>query len=334
MTAKSLMSSVPHDLSKKSVRWVLCTCITSVLLVSSILIGVSLKKLSSTEYGVQYDRHKKLLDDAAKTGGLHSGPPGYYFVKFPSTQITSELQDTCVSRDGLRVNFDVTFQYQMPVEHILNAIKEFRDFSAWSQVVEAAANSAVQHSCSEFNVTDFQSVRIKIQESMMANLKLKLEGSKTGSGTDEGVYALGTSLQLKNVDLPVEYKTAVAGKQSAEEDILLAKNQRKQEITRAETELKTAQQEEIKILNTAYNQANVTILEAELKAQETLFAFEKEKEVLEESKKQFGLSASGILAYMTNQLYASLDKLEVTSGEPAKISGLFNEVEVPANGRL
>jgi hypothetical protein len=28
------------------------------------------------EYGLAYDVHTKKLDDAAKTGGLHSGPPG------------------------------------------------------------------------------------------------------------------------------------------------------------------------------------------------------------------------------------------------------------------
>jgi len=328
----SLPISIPRDFSKRSVRLGWCTCITSVLLVSAILIGVSLRKLSSTEFGVEYDRYKKTLDDAAKTGGLHAGPPGYYFVKFPSTQITSNLMDICVSRDGLRVNFEVSFQYQIPAEKIVNVIQEFRDFPTWAKVVEAAGNSAVQHSCSEFNVTDFQSVRVKIQESMFKNLKLKLEGSNTGDMTDVGVEALAISLQLRSVFLPIEYQNAISEKQSAEEDILLATNQRIQERTKAETELKVARQEVTKIFNTAYNKGNVTILQAELKAQETLFAFEKEREVLEESKKQFSLSANGILAYMTNQLYASLDNLEVTSGEPAKISGLFNEVSVPVNG--
>ena len=37
----------------------------------------SLRKVEETKYGVQYNIHKKQLDDAAKSGGLFIGPPGY-----------------------------------------------------------------------------------------------------------------------------------------------------------------------------------------------------------------------------------------------------------------
>jgi hypothetical protein len=37
----------------------------------------SLRKVEETSYGVQYNIHKKQLDDAAKSGGLFLGPPGY-----------------------------------------------------------------------------------------------------------------------------------------------------------------------------------------------------------------------------------------------------------------
>ena len=292
-----------------------------ILLISIILISVSLKRVSSVEYGLEYDRWTKALDDAAKTGGLHAGPPGYRFVKFPSTQISASLNDTCVSRDGLRVFFDVTFQYQMPVESIISVVTKYRDYKGWSTVVEAAGNSAVQHTCSQFNVTDFQNLRNVIQDAMHDNLRIKLEGSvAAGNITDDGVYAFASSLQLRNVELPVEYKNAVSEKQSAEEDIALAKNQRTQETTKANTELLAAREEATKILDKAYNDGNVTIIEASLKAQETKFAFEKEQEVLTQARDNFNLSPDGILAYMTNQLYAVASRLEVTAGEPAKIS--------------
>ena len=68
-------------------------------------------KVPSTEMGVQYNVHKKQLEDATKSGGLFVGPPGYRFIKFPSTFITVDLKDrTCVSNDGLLVTFSVTFQ--------------------------------------------------------------------------------------------------------------------------------------------------------------------------------------------------------------------------------
>ena len=79
-----------------------------------VIIGVlatSFKKVPSTEMGVQYNVHKKQLDDATKSGGLFAGPPGYQFVKFPSTFITVDVNNReCVSNDGLLVVFSVTFQ--------------------------------------------------------------------------------------------------------------------------------------------------------------------------------------------------------------------------------
>mmetsp|Transcript_18424 Transcript_18424/g.27314 ORF Transcript_18424/g.27314 Transcript_18424/m.27314 type:complete len:334 (+) Transcript_18424:92-1093(+) len=307
------------DFSEKPVRvgWGICSITT--LIVAAVLIGVSLKKLSSVEYGVEYDKWTKTLDEAAKSGGLHAGPPGYTFIKFPSTQIGLDLLDTCVSRDGLRVQFDVTFQYQMPEDRIVDAIEQYRDFKTWSTVVEAAGNSAVQHTCSDFNVTDFQTVRTLIQDAMQTNLRIKLEGSLNGT-TDEGVYALASSLQLRNVILPSQYTDAIASKQRAEEDIALAKNQRTQETTKANTEKLAAEEEARKIRDSAYNTGNVTLIEADLKAQETEFAFLKETEVLKQAIDNFNLNTDGILAYMTNQLYASTRSLSVTVGEPAKMS--------------
>lgn len=307
------------DCSNGTVRrsWGACSIIT--IIVVSTLIGVSLKKLSSLEYGIEYDIWAKTLDDAAKQGGLFLGPPGYQFVKFPSTQISADLSDTCLSRDGLRVGFSVSFQYQMPVDNILNVIEKYRDYKGWSITVQAAGNSAVQHTCSDFNVTDFQSLRAVIQDEMFDNLRIKLEGSLEGI-TDDGVYALASSLQLKYVDLPSEYRQAVSGKQRAEEDIALARNQRIQETTKSQTELLAAEEEAQKISDTAKNDASVIMIEAELKREETLFAFEKQKDVLLEAKENFNLNADGVLAYMTNQLYAATQNLDVTVGEPARIS--------------
>lgn len=314
-----------------------CSVFVAAVLTSIVLLAVSLKKLKSTEYGVAYDKIAKVLDDAAKQGGLHPGPPGYEFIKFPSTQISADLDDTCVSRDGLRVQFSVTYQYQMPEENIVDAIVNYRNFHKWSNVVEAAGNSAIQHTCSMFNITNFQNKRGLIQNTMMENLRLKLEGRQAitniGSNdlsdsnnpllstlTDDGVYSRAISLQLKNVDLPNAYRTAVSEKQSAEEDIALAKNQRLQETTKARTELKTAEDEARKIIDNANNDASVTLTQARLKASETKFAFEREAMVLLQVKEDFNMTTEGVLAYMSNQLYQRLPTLKVSTGEPARIS--------------
>jgi hypothetical protein len=86
--------------------------------------------------------------------GLYAGPPGFSFIKFPSLYITEDLDEsTCVSKDGLRVRYQVTFQYQMPPNWLLPAILKYRNFENWARIVAAAGDSAVQHTCSLFGVS-------------------------------------------------------------------------------------------------------------------------------------------------------------------------------------
>jgi len=151
-------------------------------------------------------------------------------------------------------------------------------FLSHLSVPDASGNSAVHHTCSEFNVSNFQNKRGEIQTTMEDKIRTKLE--ETEDDGSDGVYARAISLQLSNVDLPDEYRQAVADKQAAAEYIILAQNQRTQEATKAETTLLAAQEEARIINNTAINDAEILLTEAEIKAQETTFAFKTEAGVL------------------------------------------------------
>jgi regulator of protease activity HflC (stomatin/prohibitin superfamily) len=153
---------------------------------------------------------------------------------------------------------------------------------------------------------------------MEGNLRKKLEGNEeTG---EEGVNAVAVSLQLTYVHLPERYNTAVAEKQAAEEDIQLAVAQRTQETTKANTEYLKAKEEARKILDTANNEATVLLTEARLKAEETLYSFQKEAEALVEVRDALNLTAEGMLAYLSNKLLSEASNLTVTTAEPAKLS--------------
>lgn len=303
-----------RDMSERSRRrrkQLLIAFVIACVVTGISLLCASLRKVSSVELGVKYDKYKKQLNDAAENGGLFFGPPGFRFIKFPSTYITVDLDGrTCVSLDGLLVVFSATFQYQIREADISQAITKYRDFEKWAQITEQSALSAVHHSCSKFGVTEFQNKRGVIQSVMLQDTKEKLEG----------VHAHAVSLQLTYVKLPSEYNSAVAEKQAAEEDISLAKAQRKQETTMASTGLLKARKEAEKIKDTAQNEAELLITEARLKAEETLFSFEKEAEALVEVKERLNLTTEGVLAYLANKLLAEADTLKVTTGEPAKLS--------------
>ena len=118
----------------------------------------------------------------------------------------------------------------------------------------------------------------------------------------------------------LKYQAAVAEKQAAEEDIALAENQRKQETTKAETELLAAQEEAKRIMATATNEAEVLLTEAMLKAEETIFAFAQEAETLVNVKESLNLTTDGLLAFLATKLVEDAPYLHVSSGEPAQLS--------------
>jgi len=279
-----------------------------VVVVSCFLIGFSLRKLDSTEYGLQYDKNAKVLSTNVKEGGLHAGPPGFEFVKFPSTYITTRIpQDIadnpdeyerlgmCVSRDGLRVKINVEFQYQMAAESVAPATKRFRSLDRWSKIVETMAVSAVQRGCSQFDTSSFQNERGTIQSVIFNSTKFMLDK----------VYARAVGLQLAFVELPQEYSTAVAAKQSANEDIELAINERKQSVVQAETLLQTAMETAKQINDTALNNKNLLIAEAKLEAQSIAVQYAAEAKVCAKAKDALALTSEGLLSYMGNRALQS-----------------------------
>jgi len=309
-TGNDTMSSSNNNNNNSSInntKWAKISGVAScvVLVIISIgLISASLRKVEETEYGLLYDVWTKQLDDEAQSGGLFTGPPGFRFIKFPSTFVTIDLNNRfCVSRDGLVVEFSVTFQYQMIAKDIVTVVERYRDFDKWNRIVGEAGLSAIHHSCSDFYISNFQNKRGEIQAKMEENLRIKLAGNQTtaANSTDgsEGVYAQAISLQLRNLELPEEYSNAVRDKQSAEEDIALAVNQRQQETTRARTALLRAKEEARKILDTANNDVEILLTEASLSAEETTFAFAQEARTLVDVKESLGLSTDGVLAWPT-----------------------------------
>jgi regulator of protease activity HflC (stomatin/prohibitin superfamily) len=244
----------------------------------------------------------------------------FEFIKFPSTFISEDLQDTCLSRDGLSVEFKTTFQYQMTEKWLLPAIMRYRNFETWSMIVKSAAKSAIFHSCADYNITDYQKERGMLQDKMTEKIRIKLEGQGDDVGNHTGVFAKLLSLQVKNLNLPERYSTSVAEKQTAKEDIALAVNQRKQEVTKAKTALLSSKEEARKIADTANNEASITLTQARLRAEEILYAFENEAETLVRVKDDLNLTVDGILSYLATSVLATASELRVSAQEPASFS--------------
>ena len=165
-----------------------------------------------------YDWHTKSLADEAMLGGLHLGPPGFKFIKFPSTYLGFDIvNSTCVSKDGLRVQFSVTFQFQLPMEWVKPVVEKYKDLGSWYPVVVAAGRSSVQHTCSLFEISNFQNSRGVFRAAWRRSCA---RSSRDQTWTASVVCTPAPSLQLSNIELPQDYRDSVTEKQQASESSL------------------------------------------------------------------------------------------------------------------
>eukprot|EP00241_Pyramimonas_parkeae_P004802 CAMPEP_0114250618 /NCGR_PEP_ID=MMETSP0058-20121206/14802_1 /TAXON_ID=36894 /ORGANISM="Pyramimonas parkeae, CCMP726" /LENGTH=365 /DNA_ID=CAMNT_0001364303 /DNA_START=228 /DNA_END=1325 /DNA_ORIENTATION=- len=298
------------------------------------LIAVSLQRLESDQYGLEYDVHAKILRSKVQDEGLHNGPPGFSFIKYTSTFSSMRIPEdegtnySCVSGDGLMVNLTVMFQYLPDMKHLRELTERYRNEGRYRKVVRAAGVSAVNHGCGEFRVNQFQADRLSVQQRMFQYLKTKLEGSEVLSEsnntavvaeepTERGMFTFAISLSLENTVLPFRYQEAVAAKQSANEDIALAINQRKQRTTQAQTKLISARTQSEVIKIQAHENAAITIKNAEYKANGTLVTYKKEGEAYRDIVLELGMNVEGFLAYLGTRAVEKSKSPKLSVVEPA-----------------
>jgi len=102
-------------------------------------------------------------------------------------------------------------------------------------------------------------------------------------------------LQLKNVDLPVELKTAIEEKQRSEQDIDNALNERAGALINADTLLETAKVEAATLLIVAEAEAEALLTEAEEMATAIKTVFMNRGSVYKTLMEEIGMNASSFV---------------------------------------
>ena len=87
--------------------------------------------------GVAYDVHQKDLGTEVKTSGLHSGPPGFYYIKFPSVFNTLKFANLkCLNKDGVEITINTEFQYRARPKNLRNIIMEFENHDNYLKILK------------------------------------------------------------------------------------------------------------------------------------------------------------------------------------------------------
>ena len=213
-----------------------------------ILISVSLKKLASNELGISYDNIAKKLGTTVQYEGLHSGPPGFSFIIFPSVYETMSFNDiTCLNKDGVIIELEVSYQFKANGKHMRTLIEQFKDFDGYKKILQASGKSAVHDSCANFSTTEFQTDRGRYQESLREIMRAYCNS----------LHCELNDLQVNKVQRPYDFENAVKEKEAAKENIKVATNERPRKLLQAQTEYEQANKQADIIMNNAVTQAKI-----------------------------------------------------------------------------
>mmetsp|Transcript_24946 Transcript_24946/g.28740 ORF Transcript_24946/g.28740 Transcript_24946/m.28740 type:complete len:324 (+) Transcript_24946:81-1052(+) len=258
MSSVWTLRGVCRDISSLGCKlW--CSIALTVVIVICIVVPSSLQKLSPTEVGLSYDVIWKKLGSEVLMEGLNTKPTFGTIIKYPDRliQVNFGSDSTfdgidCNSRDGIQIDISTSFNYKIDTSKIYEMTKTYKNYDQFSDVITSLSRSAVRHACSRYTAIEFQTERIRVQQTMteivsssMSYLKVTIE-----------------DLQLKNIDRPEAFQIAVQGKETARTDIELAEAEREQKILEVEATLARSEQTAQEMIDTANTQANATLIEA------------------------------------------------------------------------
>lgn len=281
-------------------------CLTVTILVI-VLLATSISVIDPTEVGVEFKVVASVLGEDLLEEGRNTHTPFSEIIRWPVIYQTSENKITCNSKDGLKIDLDVSFQYIPQWEDVIELTEDYRNFDKYKNILAPIAQSSIRHTCSDFTADDFQKMRSEVHNTMEAEVKERLLSIKADL----------IELQLRNIDRPGAYEQSVENSEAARSDITLALNEREQQITSANTLLVEAQQTANKTIDLANTEAEITITSANIQAQTVLNWYEVRTGVYKNVMNDHEFNITELINYISNELMSESSKF--ISKEPSQI---------------
>ena len=303
--AKDFLWNTRYKQARGLIAGVLGTCIVIFFIT---ILTMSIERVDAKHYAVTYSPITGKVDDDVKSEGLHVKPAFGSFILWPQTYATRTEVVDCNSKDGVRIQLQVNFQYLPREKDIYELTKVYEDDDGYKSVLTKHARSAIRNACAAYTTQEFQTKRAQVQTEIYDRLLARLD--------DDPLKTDVVDVQLANIQRPDAYEDEVDEKESARNDIDQAQNERTQALTRANT-----------VLLQAVTVANRTIDTAETDAANTKITAEAQANVIEERYAQLTksyaaardrllLDDDALLRYVTTRVVADMQGATVALDSP------------------
>lgn len=160
--------------------------------------------------------------------------------------------------------------------------------------------------CSLFNTSQFQIQRSQFQDLVYTLMSKRLDT----------VSAEITDLQVSNIERPKSYETVVRNKESAKENIKIAKNERPRQLIEAKSLREEAVTQAQITVEQAKSGGRIILSKADAEAASIMAAYEAEAEAYANIMTSQKLSVDGLLSYLGVRAIAETNNT-VNVGLPA-----------------
>lgn len=165
--------------------------------------------------------------------GMHSVCPDNVYEDFDRKFVDNSLvRLPCITADGLDIHLDLTTQYRIRREELMELYFEFGSQLELNNLINIIIQDTVRDDCSRFRGVQYYTDRGGVESSMATNVSKVIDASKA--------HVVTGFFQLENIALPAQLLSAITAKQLALENVQVAQNRRGQALIDAETRLQTA----------------------------------------------------------------------------------------------
>jgi len=212
---------------RKLFHWTFWPSLVVTIIIVAVLLGTSIRKVEQNTLAIPYCTISRSVGDVLDDG-LYNFCPDVELFTYDRKFIDNDLRLNCLTMDGLVMTLDVTVQYQLLKDELIDVFYEFGRQESLDTYIDTIAKSTIRDVCALYNGNDFYNKRGIIEQNIISNVTLSVDRANA--------HVITGFIQLKNIALPTQLQEAINGKQLALEDVDVAKNERQQALIDLETQ--------------------------------------------------------------------------------------------------
>jgi len=272
--------------------------IVGLFLLTIILPALTVNKtVNQSEVCVTYNSFTKQFGSKIYTQGSYTLNVGDSYKCFQRTIQSLDKLATfdCLSNDKVKINIDMSIQYQIMIDEIVNIFMLFDTDENYVSFLNMIVSSSISNICSQYTAEQFYNIRSIIDSVIQQNL----------IDIFKSTYVMATleQYQLINIDFPTEYINAISAKQNTQQKINTALNQRNSSITNAQTKITLMEQSALVIINNATLKSQININNANNIYNITFTKLKSQADGYFTTMTNLGINGSELIKYIETTLY-------------------------------